>query len=193
MGNILQIVIYILYGACVLFVLTVLCMYRNIQISIGVLQTSSVIILGNIRMLFIPFGAFIAIIGYFLVWLWGFGYLMSCANIVQPKGGSQLKSVNLNGYDDLKWKIALYVFGLFWISELLSAIFIYCIIVGVCTWYFTSSHDTRGNFSMFKGLWYAFRYNMGSLAFGSFLLAIIWTLRVIFEYIDKKLKNFNNN
>lgn len=37
MGNILQIVIYILYGACVLFVLTVLCMYRNIQISIGVL------------------------------------------------------------------------------------------------------------------------------------------------------------
>lgn len=38
-----------------------------------------------------------------------------------------------------------------------------------------------------------FRYNFGSLAFGSFLLAIVWCVRVIFEYVDKKLKNFSDN
>jgi len=42
-----------------------------------------------------------------------------------------------------------------------------------------------------KGLWWAFRYNLGSLAFGSMLLAIVWMIRVIFEYLDKKLKSLS--
>jgi len=46
---------------------------------------------------------------------------------------------------------------------------------------------------LIRGFWWAFRYNFGSLAFGSFLLAIIWTIRVVFEYVDKKLKNFSDN
>ena len=89
----------------------------------------------------------------------------------------------------MKWQIAVFIFGLFWIVELISAIFLYSIIVGVCTWYFTSTHDSRGNFSLMKGLWWAIRYNLGSLSFGAFLLAIIWTIRVIFEYMEKKMKS----
>ena len=89
--------------------------------------------------------------------------------------------------------IAIYVFCLFWVCELLSAIFKYSLIVGVCTWYFTSTSDKRGNFTIFKGLWWSLRYNFGSLAFGSFLLAIIWTIRIVFEYLNKKLDAFKNN
>lgn len=85
------------------------------------------------------------------------------------------------------------MFGLFWIAELLSAIFQYIIIVGVCTWYFSSSYSKRGNLALSKGLWWAFRYNFGSLAFGSFLLAIIWTIRLIFEYVNKKIKDLNGD
>jgi hypothetical protein len=51
----------------------------------------------------------------------------------------------------------------------------------------------RGNFALSKGLWWAFRYNFGSLAFGSFLLAIIWSIRVIFEYVNKKIKDLNGD
>ena len=89
----------------------------------------------------------------------------------------------------MKWQIAVFVFGLFWIAEFLSAYFLYSIIVGVCSWYFTSTHDTRGNFSLLKGFWWGARYNFGSLAFGSLLLAIIWMIRVLFEYFEKKLKS----
>ena len=41
---------------------------------------------------------------------------------------------------------------------------------------------------MSKGFGWALWYNFGSLAFGSFILAVIWIIRLIFEYIDNQLK-----
>ena len=90
-------------------------------------------------MLIVPFIAAIFIFAFIGSWLVGFGYLLSCAHIVQPDNGSQLKTIDLEGKEYLKWHIASYVFGLFWIAEFLSAFFQYIIIVGVCTWYFSSS------------------------------------------------------
>jgi len=85
------------------------------------------------------------------------------------------------------------VFALFWGIELLGAIFDYAIIVSVSAWYFTSDRQTRGNFSLCRGFWWAFRYNFGSLAFGSFLLALVWMIRIVFEYLDKKMKKLSEN
>ena len=95
--------------------------------------------------------------------------------------------------DDLKWQIAVSVFSFFWIVELLTAVFDYVIIVGVASWYFTSTHSKPGRFSVMRGLWWSIRYNLGSLALGSFLLAVIWTLRVVFEYIEGKIKGLGEN
>jgi len=38
-----------------------------------------------------------------------------------------------------------------------------------------------------------FRYNMGSLMFGSFLIACIWIIRTIFEYINKKIEAYTSS
>lgn len=80
----------------------------------------------------------------------------------------------------------------FWIFEFIQALFSYVIIVAVCTWYFSSTNDTRGDFSLSTGFWWAVRYNAGSLALGSFLLAVIWIIRVTFEYVDKQLNQADN-
>jgi len=37
------------------------------------------------------------------------------------------------------------------------------------------------------------RYNLGSLAFGSFLIAVVTVIRLIFEYIDAKMKGVGEN
>lgn len=64
----------------------------------------------------------------------------------------------------------------------------YVLIVAIVSWYFTENENTRGNFSICRGYWWALRYNMGSLLFGSFVLAVIWTIRAIFEYVNKKIQ-----
>jgi hypothetical protein len=67
----------------------------------------------------------------------------------------------------------------------------FVIIVCACVWYFTSSSDTRGQASIGKGMKWMFRYHFGSLAFGSLLLAIVWFLIIVFEYINKKVNGQN--
>lgn len=82
----------------------------------------------------------------------------------------------------------LHVFMYFWYMEFIQALFSFSILCGVCTWYFTSSQDSRGSFSLRQGFWWALRYNFGSIAFGSFLLAVVWMIRIAFEYIDHQVK-----
>jgi len=36
-------------------------------------------------------------------------------------------------------------------------------------------------------MWWAFRYHMGSIAFGAFLIAVCQMLRFLFEYYRRKL------
>ena len=96
----------------------------------------------------------------------------------------------------MKLQAVIYIFGLFWIAELLSAIFKYVMIVAVSNWYFTSQDDTNssgehsssGSFSLTTGFWWAVRYNFGSLCFGSFIVALTWLIRLIFEYLESKMK-----
>jgi hypothetical protein len=61
----------------------------------------------------------------------------------------------------------------------------------VCSWYFTENSDRRGDFSITRGYWWLIRYNIGSVLFGSFIIALVTLIRVIFEYIQKKMENVN--
>lgn len=62
------------------------------------------------------------------------------------------------------------------------------LIVAVASWYFTENAEHRGDFSLMRGYWWLWRYNLGSILFGSFLIAVIWFIRIIFEYVNKKLQ-----
>ena len=142
-------------------------------------------------MLFVPFFEAILLLAWSAFWITSFGYLLSSGEITQPKHGSQLKKIELS--DDQKWMAYGHVFTFFWGFELIQALFTFSLIVGVCTWYFTSHEDSRGSFSLSTGFWWAFRYNLGSLALGSFILAVVWIIRVIFEYIDKQMEGAKQN
>lgn len=77
--------------------------------------------------------------------------------------------------------------------EFIQALFQYAVIVGTCTWYFTSTQDSRGNFSLCQGFLWGLKYNQGSLAFGSFLLAVIWVIRICMEILNKQMDKVKDN
>ncbi|CAH1786106.1 unnamed protein product [Owenia fusiformis] len=58
-------------------------------------------------------------------------------------------------------------------------------------WAFTKPQDIPA-FPVTGGLWRSIRYHLGSLAFGSLLIAIIQMIRVALEYLDAKLKGSEN-
>lgn len=189
--NIAAYTIWVLFG---IYLLAVCCMYYSIKISVRVLKTAAKIITRNMRMIIVP------VIGVCIVTLWvAFSiyfllYLMSCGKI--EKENVPLTDIHYYTYvwtDEQKGYIWFSIFFFFWVCAFLMAASQYVLIVAIVSWYFTENESTRGNFSICRGYWWVLRYNMGSILFGSFILAVIWTIRVIFEYMEKKIRSFNGD
>lgn len=86
------------------------------------------------------------------------------------------------------------LFGIFWFLAFIVACNEFVVTVATCTWYFSRKDKSDvdgipGDSSVWKGYWWSVRYHAGSLAFGSFLLAIIWFIRALFEYVGNKMMN----
>lgn len=56
-----------------------------------------------------------------------------------------------------------------------------------CIWYFEVNSDSKGRKAMGKATKWLFRYHLGSIAFGSFIIAICQMIRLIFEYYRYKM------
>lgn len=84
--------------------------------------------------------------------------------------------------------MAYAIFMFLWVTAFILASSKYVIIVAVASWYFTSNKTHRGDFSIWRGYKWLWRYNVGSVLFGAFVITLLWILRIIFEYIDRKIK-----
>lgn len=62
------------------------------------------------------------------------------------------------------------------------------VLVGVaCLWYFAPNRNNLGSPIITMFSWALF-YHIGTIAFGAFLLALVWAVQIILEYIYKKVK-----
>jgi len=89
----IQYAVYALYGLGVAFFVALCCLYKNIAISIAVLKTASMIVMRNIRVLFMPFCAGALLVLWTSTWIYGFILLVSCGKITQPTLGGQYKDI----------------------------------------------------------------------------------------------------
>ena len=62
----------------------------------------------------------------------------------------------------------------------------------VAQWYFTRDKKQIPFFTVGKSLWRCFRYHLGSLAFGSLILAIVYFIRIVLVYIERQVKGSKN-
>ena len=81
------------------------------------------------------------------------------------------------------------LFGLFWINAFFNALNQFVIASTACIWYFEQSDliPEKTLSPVCKSFYRAFRYHLGSLAFGSLLVAIVQFMIVILEYIKSKV------
>lgn len=112
----------------------------------------------------------------------------SIGTISAGTDGSQFKSIDWSsGTTTMVWYL---IFGLIWSISFLIACNDYIIIVSACTWYFSKKSDEgwEGHSQVWKGFQWIFKYNFGSLAFGSLVIAISAILRDIMEFIGEKMQ-----
>jgi len=104
-------------------------------------------------------------------------------------------SCNFSRYiknNDFSWLQLVNVFGLFWGIFFFSA-YGELVLAGIFSqWYWTMKKQDIPSFLLMTSMWNAF-YHVGTIAFGSLILAIIRTLRTMLEYVEKKCKKFQND
>jgi hypothetical protein len=85
--------------------------------------------------------------------------------------------------------VALHIFGLLWNVAFLKYS---CLLIIACTcviWYYNQGGNNKFfHFPVFLSFWWALRYHMGSLAFGSLILAIIWAIQLILSYVQARVQ-----
>lgn len=85
------------------------------------------------------------------------------------------------------------LFGVLWFLALQSAIVRFIAMVSASSYYFSSNKEKDGSASVMQGFRFAYVHHLGSLALGSFIIALIQLLRILFVYAAQKAKNASGN
>ncbi|XP_071948310.1 choline transporter-like protein 2 isoform X2 [Antedon mediterranea] len=119
-----------------------------------------------------------------------------------------LSQMNVSGFEDLDITcefqsyevpdLALYfqaynLFGLFWLMYFIIALCQVTLAGAFASWYWTFHKKDTPTLAVTASFWRAIRYHLGSIAFGSLIIAIIKMIRVFLEYLERKLKGQEND
>lgn len=100
--------------------------------------------------------------------------------------------IGINAPTLVQYFKAINVVGFFWLVFFISA-FAEMVLAGTfARWYWTLRKDDVPFFTLTGSIYRTFRFHLGTLAFGSLIITICRLIRLVLEYIDKKLKKFDN-
>ena len=173
-----------------IYYLVMACNFKSLRVSIAIIETAADFFADTKRIIFIPVLYFCVGTCVFIAWLYGLVCVSSIGAIVADNVNLQTKTVERT--EGTNWMIAGMVMGLIWILAFIVAMNEFVVITSSATWYFSrkdipDADGIPGDSDIWKGMWWSFRYHIGSLAFGSFILTVIWLIRITFEYLGNKV------
>jgi len=188
---------YYLYGAYVLWGIAgalfccVLINWKNIKIGIAVFKCTAAFMGGTPSVFLVPPVCISFVVLWLFVW---FIIALYICSVGEPRRREDLPFLTEIVWTDNTRYVFLYsLFGYLWLNAFLFSLAAFIIAAAAAIWYHTSTADSNGKGSVGRGFYWAFRYHLGSLAFGSFLIALIQFIRIIFEYYANKLEKANKD
>jgi hypothetical protein len=140
----------------------------------------------NSRIVFMPIMTYAALLPVTALWVVSTTFLMSIGTPSFEEGSYVAKITYEAHISYIFW---VYLFGFFWVVAFILAVEQFVIGATCCMWYYSNGGDDQssgGGVSISLALGWSVKYHLGSLAMGSFLIAVVTMIRVVFEYIAKK-------
>jgi choline transporter-like protein 2/4/5 len=139
----------------------------------------------------VPPIAAIIILGWFVVWVVIALFIFSVGDIKPNESIPVLTTVEWS--DETRYVFIYSLFGYLWLNAFFIGAAQFIISAACAIWYFSSTSDSNGSGSLLRGLHWVYRYHLGSIAFGSFLIALVQLIRIIFEYYKKQIQKANKD
>eukprot|EP00049_Salpingoeca_infusionum_P001624 m.49727 g.49727 ORF g.49727 m.49727 type:complete len:652 (+) comp11116_c0_seq1:100-2055(+) len=129
-----------------------------------------------------PIFTFVAILGAVGYFLYVYAYLYTVGTKEMNNIGHMVYT-KTDMFVYMQW---YHIFGFFWTYELFLAVQEMTVAGAVVKWYFTRDKGSISCCPNLSALARAIWYHLGSLAFGSLIIAIVKMLRLILAYVEKK-------
>lgn len=177
---------YAIWGVASLFLCCICCCWRSIKIGIAVYESTAEYVAANLRIFWLPLIAYIVCALWLACWLVSAVFAFSVGEPTQREGYEFLTEIKWS--TNTRYVILYQLFMLFWINAFIMGMCQFIIAASACIWYFEVGSDTGGSGTVGRGIYWGFRFHMGSVAFGAALIAICQIMRVLFEYYRKKIQ-----
>lgn len=145
----------------------------------------------NLRIFLLPLAAYIFAGLWFAIWIVSALYVFSVGDPVPRPGYEFITEIKWS--DNTRYIFFYQAFMLFWVNAFIMGMCQFIIAASACIWYFEVNSDTQGKGTVGRGMYWAIRFHMGSVAFGAALIAICQLIRFLFEYYRKKIQAANSN
>eukprot|EP01129_Flabellula_baltica_P015497 TRINITY_DN791_c0_g1_i1.p1 TRINITY_DN791_c0_g1~~TRINITY_DN791_c0_g1_i1.p1 ORF type:complete len:636 (-),score=70.16 TRINITY_DN791_c0_g1_i1:19-1926(-) len=182
---------YVTGGLGALFFLFTVFNSCNIQLAVAVAQEASKAFVSMpLLILFpiFPFFWFLCVFAFFVI-VGVFIYSSTLNSIAYDANGTFL------GYDSdnlIKVSGALHVFAFLWSTNFILAINQTVIAGAIADWYYSYRGKKQKKNPIWRSLWRTIGYSLGSLAFGSLIIAIVQFIRIFLKYIKTHLAGKDN-
>ena len=133
---------------------------------------------------YLPLVIFVFLGGWLAYWITAALYLYSIGDITK---GGLTPFASVKWTDQTRYLIIYFIFGGLWVNAFILAVNQFVLASTVSIWYFGQQ---KPHMPITRSVYRAFRYHLGSLAFGSLILAIVQFIRVILSYVQVINKNF---
>lgn len=84
--------------------------------------------------------------------------------------------------------VKLHAVSLFWNLAFLLSCSHFIVSASSAFWYFRSAQASGIKNPLRTSLFWVFRYHLGTIAFGSLVLAVVWVIRIIAQYVHVRLR-----
>lgn len=158
----------------------VLCNWKNIKIGIAVMKCTASFIGSTPQVFALPPVSTVLVFAWFGLWV---VIALHIGSVGTPKPREDFPFLTeMEWSDNTKYVLLYSLFGFLWILNFIIGATQFIISATCVIWYFSSTSDANGSGSMSTGFYWVFRYHLGSIAFGSFIIALVQFIRIIFEY-----------
>jgi hypothetical protein len=169
---------YYLYGSYVVWGLTgcllccALCNLKNIRIGVAVMKCTAAFLGGTPQVFLVPPISAAILMVWLGLWCIISLYIVSIGELKQRTDGFNFLSEVVRS-DETNYMWLYTLFGYLWINAFIIGVTQFIISAACALWYFSCSSDSNGSGSLCKGFYWVFRYHLGSIAVGSFLIALV--------------------
>jgi len=165
----------------------VCCFRSSINLAVHIMDAAADFVVDTKRAVFVPISFFLLSALFFVVWIFGYISIIAQGDISDPNYKGQSKDVTYS--DQTIMQACFMIFSLIWVFCFFMACSQFVIIVGASTWFFSWDKEEKdGDANISLGYYWVWRYHLGSIAFGSFVLAVIWTIQIVFEMFKRAAK-----